>query len=581
MSLLDNPEMQILQTERDSHLEWRKRRHPDFTDIYTLYRDKVITDRITQRQTINVPLMKFVIGTILKNLDETPGIYFASRDNDHQKEVYANSYYNESAKRNKSKIKDTIDKKQGALFGRTFKKINRSGIVTWEVVDPQDMLVSRFVDPADLHTAPSIFQTGMYQPLRLILADESYEQEGRDELRRYYTEEKGTLEQDTTFELAQEKAERMEAMGVTDMLDPILGETYVELNEAYRFEDSKLLKNEQVIWRYVIAATPRGFIKLSKREFHDLVGKTSDNYWADHYPYPTWGADPERTDFWCDGPGDIVKPINIVLNTWISQLVENRTLKNFNMKYYDSSNERFVPQVFDPQPWGWYPVPGKPADVVQDVMVGDLSDSLDEIQFLIDMAKEATAATAAQGGATEQKQVTLGEVQLALANASQRIKSSEKYINESWEELGTMFMKMVEAGGDELEDIDITKKGRNSQKLYTKDIGPKDFISSKGYTVEVRTVSDKTTDDLDSLQKLQAATASMPTNQALTDIKNRKLLEFAGLTPEEVNTVLEVEKQKLEQMANMPGMPMLGTPTPQPDIMGQLAAPAPQGMLNA
>jgi hypothetical protein len=575
MSEINDKDLQVLRLEKESALEWRKRRHPDWTDIYTLYRDKVITDRVTQRQTINIPLMKYILNTILKNLDETPSLYFSSLDNKHQQEVYYNEYWKEMAKRSKLSMKDTIDKKQGCLFGRTFKKINiEDGKVTFEIVDPQDMLVHRYVDPSDIHSSPFIAQTGIYRTLREILDNEDYDKGGREELHHYFLQENHTLEQEETFELKQERAERMQAMGVTDVTDPILGETYVELNEIYRYEESKLVKNENVIWKYVVASTAHGMFKLAKDELHDLIGPTSDNFWYNHTIYSTWGADPERTDFWCDGPADIIKQVNIVLNTWISQLVENRTLKNFNMHYYDSSDAKFIPQTFEAVPWGWYPVPGKPADVVQTVEVGDLSESLEEIQFLISIAEKATAATAAQTGSVEQRQVTLGEVQLALANAEQRIKSVEKYINESWEDFGTLYMKMLEGANEMLDPLEIHKRGRQGKKMYTKLIGPSDWITKKGYTIEVRTTSDKQAEDLDSIQKLDAAMASMPGNQPLTDIKNRKLLEFAGLTPEDMNSVLEFQKQQETMTMGMVSGAAMGVQTP---VVAPAATPAPIG----
>ena len=563
--------MQVLQLEKDSAMEWRKRRHPDWTDIYTLYRDKVITDRITQRQTINIPLMKYIINTILKNLDETPSLYFTSIDNKHQQEVYYNEYWKEMARQSKVKLKDTIDKKQGCLFGRTFKKLNiENGKVTIEITDPQDMLVHRYVDPSDLHSAPSLIQTGIYRPLREIVDNEDYDKEGRAKLKDHFSQNTKTLEQERNFESVQERAERMQAMGVTDVLDPVLGETYVELNEAYRYEPSKLVKDEVVIWKYVVAATGAGLFKLAKEELHSLIGKTSDNFWFNHYPFATWGADPERTDFWCDSPADIVKQINIVLNTWISQLVENRTLQNFNMHYYDSTNKNFIPQTFDPVAWGWYPVAGNPNEVIKDVAVPNLEQSLEEIQFLISIAEKATAATAAQTGTTEQKQVTLGEVQLALANAEQRIKSVEKYINDSWEDFGMLYMKMLEGANTMLDELEIHKRGRQGKKMYTKKIAPKDWLTKSGYVVEVRTVGDKQAEDLDTIQKLDACVADMPANQPLIDIKHRKLLEFAGLTPDDVSNVLEFQKQMEQPMMNgeiVPnGAPVGQLPVGQPQI---------------
>jgi len=67
------------------------------------------------------------------------------------------------------------------------------------------------------------------------------------------------------------------------------------------------------------------------------------------------------------------------------------------MHYYDSSDAQFVPQTFSPVQLGvGNPVPGKPQDVIADVSGGDLSDSLDEIQYVIGVAEKAVAASGSQ-----------------------------------------------------------------------------------------------------------------------------------------------------------------------------------------
>src|SRR3972149_2810252 len=70
---------------KDSDFNFRERRHEDWTDNYTLYRDKVLINQLTQRQSVNVPLMKYSIQTNLKDVDDPPMLYFSNRDNDTQK----------------------------------------------------------------------------------------------------------------------------------------------------------------------------------------------------------------------------------------------------------------------------------------------------------------------------------------------------------------------------------------------------------------------------------------------------------------------------------------------------------------
>lgn len=85
--------------------------------------------------------------------------------------------------------------------------------------------------------------------------------------------------------------------------------------------------------------------------------KLEDIMGINFFPVVTWASDIEALDFWSDGILDIVRPVNKILNVWFSQLVENRTLRNMGMQYYDSTIEDFNPDTYQPMPFGWYPVP--------------------------------------------------------------------------------------------------------------------------------------------------------------------------------------------------------------------------------
>src|SRR3990172_703747 len=85
-----DPELEAVSRHKESALNWRERRHDDWTENYTLYRDKVTINRLTQRQSVNIPLMKQVIKTLLKDMDDPPLLYFDNLDNDKQKEIFYN-----------------------------------------------------------------------------------------------------------------------------------------------------------------------------------------------------------------------------------------------------------------------------------------------------------------------------------------------------------------------------------------------------------------------------------------------------------------------------------------------------------
>lgn len=543
----------ILKREEESALEIREPRHDHWTENYSLARDTVITNRLTQRQTVNIPLIRYVINTQIKEMAEMPELYFNNLSNDKQKEVYYNEHWKEAKRLNKLAIKDRVDKKQNALYGRSFKKLNiENGRMKITLVDPQCMLVHRLVDPTDLDTAPTLIETDIYVTLDEILENEEYLKAGKKLIKQYFNELSGQLQADENFENASAKSDRLKTMGVQDADDPILGETYVELHEAYRFEYDKE-KEQRIIIRYVLAVTKVGMIKLHKAPLCDLIGKTPDNFWYDHFPYTSWASDPEATAFWSDGVVDIVRQLNKVMNAWISQITENRTLQNFGMKYYDSTDPKFVPQTFAPQPWGHYPVPGDPNKLIKDVTTGNLQGSLEEINFLIQIAEKATASTSANSGSVESRQVTLGEVEFALANAQKRIQVQQLFYTEDWKDLGLKYSKFVEASGDKLDPITIYKKGRLGRKIYKKTLTNKDLEDSEGWMVEVKTIMEEQNEQVDAIEKLNMLKMEMPNNVPLVQIFRKKLMDLNKLSPEDQALIEEFEKQQ----AMMPVDPLL------------------------
>lgn len=546
--------VEIIKKHRESAYLFQERRIADWNDTYILYRDKPILNRLTQRQHVHIPLLKSITSTLIKEMDDLPMLYFDNLDNDDQKEVFYNEYWAASAKKNKHATKDIVDKKQALLYGRTFKKQNIiDGKHTYEIVDIQNMLVDRFVDPTDIDTANFILQKGIYRTLSQLENDQRLNQSVINKMKLYYLSAEGLVKAEETTREAFDSAQRMSDLGLEDAWNPKTGETIIELNEVYlrRYDEAY---GRDIYYLYIIANNAVADEPLFSARLCDVLGKTEDDFWCDHTPYTTWGMDPEHLDFWSDGPGDIVRSTNKVVNSFFSQLIENRTLRNFNMNYYDNSVEGFNPETFVPEPWGWYPIPGNPNEMTKQIEVADLSESLDEIQFAMDVTKEAVAATATSEGSV-QTNVTLGEVQLALKNAQERIKHVSIFYTEAWEDFGVKYIKLLEGSSHLLDPIKVSKRGRLTKRVYTRVISPNDWLSKSGYRVDVKMLADKQTEDVEKLQKLNYAKSLMPMNQPLIEIIKKKALEFGGLNMDETKAVMDAEKQ----LAMMPQpMPMPG-----------------------
>lgn len=582
--LPQDQELQMLVNNKESGFNYRERRHDDWTENYELYRDKVTINRLTQRQSVNLPLMKQTIRTLLKDVDDMPVLYFENLDNDKEAEIFKNEYWKYTVEHNRMELQDIVDKRQVFLFGRSFTQWQVvDGKVKMTVEDPMDILVDRYCDPFNIHSSRFLIHTHIFKPFSYLENNPEYDQAAVARLKEWFATEMGLRKSKTNEQMLIEKNKKLADMGVDDIYDPILGETIVELtiHMVYQKEEGD---SEEQIYKYTEAEDME---ILMKKPLERIIGTTTDHFWRNHYPYDSWADDVERQDFWSDGIGDVVRTPNKVLNVWFSQLVENRTMRSFGMHYYNSNMEGFSPSTWQPQPWGWYPLPippgGKIDDVLQKVDIPDLSESLDEMNFVVTMLEKATGATATQQGVQTERQITLGEVQLALGEAKERVKGMSKFYTPAWKERGMLFIKLLEAAGDKIDAVTVYKKGKNTSNIYSRLIEPEDWASKEGYRCKVWSQDEKDAQDTQALQKLDVVKMSMPDNPKLNEIYQRKLLEFADLDPDEINEVMAFEEAKQQAMMSMigqgvgmPGMPIEGqqpqsTPRPAPRML-----PAPQ-----
>lgn len=557
---IENPELEMLKLNKQDGYNYRERRHDEWDENYELSRDKVTVNRLTQRQSVNIPLMKQTMRTLLANVDDMPVLEFENLDNDKDAEIFENEYWKWTIERNKMEIQDVVDKKQEFHFGRTFDQWQVvDGAIKVTIQDPMDILVSRYTDPTNLHSSRYLIHTHIFKPLSELKNNPMYDKEAIKRLETFYSTHQGLIKASTNEQMLVEKNQKLADLGLSDVDSPVLGETYVELSLHFVY----LEENDEEEQLYLFVECDDMEI-LMKKPLEEVIGTTSDHYFRNHYPYVSWADDVERQDFWSDGIADIVRTPNKVLNSWFSQLVENRTLRNFGMHYYDSTVEGFTPQTFNPVPWGWYGVPGKPSEVMQKVEIPDLSESLDEMTFVIQMIEKATGSTSTLQGVQTENKITLGEVELALGEAKQRIKGISKFYTQAWKDRGELFLKLIEAAHDKLDAVKIYKRGRNTNDIFGREIAPEDWMTESGYRVRVWSQDEKNAKDQETLQKLNAVKMNMPANPKLDEVYQRKLLEFAGLTPDEINEIMEVEQRNREMMMNQSQIPGQLPPQGQP-----------------
>ena len=133
-----------------------------------------------------------------------------------------------------------------------------------------------------------------------------------------------------------------------------------------------------------------------------------------------------------------------------------------------------------------------------------------------------------------------------------------KFYRQGWKDLGEKFVQIVEANPDKLEAVKLYKKSAQGN-YFAKEVKPTDWKSKSGYKTKVTTQSEKQQDSIDSIQKMNAVLGQFPNNLPLKEIYQKKLLDWAELSPDQTKEVMDFEKQQMvnPMMAGMPGAPGL------------------------
>lgn len=520
---------------RDGAFNHQERRHADWRENYGLYRDKVITNRLTQRQSVNVPLMKESIRTSLSKTDEFTDIYFESLSGDKQKEIFINSYWEYFYKVDNLELKDIVDKKQQCLYGRSTMKLNLvGGRPSAEVLEPYEWLCDRYADPSDIdNTANYQAHIGIFRTLSQIESNPLYDEAKVKQLKELYASQMGLALSEENVRALQAKNERMQDMGLYDINNPELGETYVELNEHY----IKLWDDEKERLMITLRVTADN-ITLISVQLEELLN-------INFFPFISWADDVEKTDLWSDGMADVVRTPNKILNSFFSQMVENRTLRNFGMHMYDATqgDGEWQPQTYEAVPWGWYPTAGNPNTVTKQIEIPDLSEGIDEMEYIRAMVERATATTATEKGVNENKETTLGQVKLMLQASNERITSTAKFYRLARIEFGEKWYKFVMANAEWIEPVKLYKK--SSQGNYFKEeVNVTDWMDDEGYVCKVVSTSERDQKNIEAVQKLQAVAGMFQGNAPLQKILQKKALDLVDLSADEIKEVLDFESKK-------------------------------------
>lgn len=535
LALLDDSMMK-LKRELETARTHQERRHQDWNDNYELYRNKVKTNRLTQRQTVNLPLMKETIKTILSKVDDPPQVNWIEKSGDEFKELIFQEMWNQAYRDDKLEWLDVVDKKNVLLYGISTKFLNPDDDgVCIKVLDVFDVVFDPLMDPLDIESARFIIRQNIFRSLREILADPRYTDEGKNKLKIWADTPEGMIQSSQNKDEWEKKMERAQALGVDHKDFPTFagGDVIVNLCEHY----TKMWNPEKKEFEKRVMVYADEWCMLSDDLLTDLIG-------VDDFPFVLWYEDPETNDIYPDGVADLVRTPNKVLNVWYSQMIENRTLQNFQMHWYDATNQNYTPQTYEPGPGRMLPAPGNPNETIMPVQINGLDETLTAIDFVTQIIERGSGAVAIDKGVGETGAQTLGEVQILMGKAMERSITMQKFYRGSWQELADKWCKMIHANPPE--STTLYRKGA-SGKLYEKKVTPSDWKSEAGYQAEVSSTSEQEMNSVKTVQKFMFVMSQFPNNKALRKIAQRRQLELLDFTPDELRQIEEEEKAMEEQ----------------------------------
>lgn len=529
--------MERLKTEKKSALDLRERKNIDWDENYLLYRNKVKTNRLTQRQAVNIPIMKETIKTLLSKIDELSEIQWKELSGDEQKQLNYQEVWNDQSKKNKFELLDVLDKKNVLLYGLSTTKLNIDDYgVCMSILDPYDAAFDPLMVPWDIESARFILHLNIFRSVKEILADDRYTTEGKEQLKIWSVEPAGITQSEENRKAWEKKMERLRTMGIQNSEFALFagGDRIVNLTEHYsKTWNAKEKKFEK---RVIVYADDK--IELMDEKLEDLIG-------VEFWPFTNWTEDPEINEIYPDAVADLIRVPNKVLNVWFSQLIENRTLRNFQMHWF-SPIQGYTPQTYTPGPGVMLPAP--PGDdinkVLKPVEVNGLDDTLQAIQQVINIVERGTGATAIEKGQPEKGVQTLGEVKILVGKATDRATAMAKFYRMAWYERAWKWDKLMHANAPKM--MKLYKIGRNGV-AFPKTIFKGDWISKNGYEPIVESTSEREQEETKSIQKFLFVTSQSPNNLVLKKIALKKQLKILNLSPEEMREIEEAQ-EKLENI---------------------------------
>lgn len=332
------------------------------------------------RANVDLGQMQEHVHTLLSKIDSPLTFKFVKRKEAQLKRVNRlNALKDYDADRDFWDMKDIVGKKQCILYGRAIYSYAASSNNGYqphlENVDVYDFLVDPSAGGTDLENARFLGRYGVVKDRAELKADKSYIKTEVDEL----------LQGDgNNTEVNQEKRNQ---------------DNRVTANKHWSSQKESDDKDKFVFWEwYETYNGERYYLLMSDSGNAIRVEKLSDLFESNLWPFWTFAAYPDLTEFWTPSPADYVREIIMAQSVTINQMLDNAERVNRPQRMVDTSAIENLAELKYRKD-GWIKTrPGTTASAVKTLEVPSIDTPLKVFDTLETIKQAASGVTAGAKG---------------------------------------------------------------------------------------------------------------------------------------------------------------------------------------
>jgi|15BtaG_2_1085339.scaffolds.fasta_scaffold00965_7 hypothetical protein len=410
--------------ERAHALQYRQKRESKWQLVDDLYHGYKKPSVVT-RANVHIPKMHGGIETFVSKIDDPPYINFeAQAPQDMKRAFRLNALKDLDYVNGDWELVDILGKKMGAKYGRcVFKKYSTSEDGFTDYFDLVDVL-DFYIDPTagglfPMRHASYLGHDNIIKSTHDLSDPKKYDQEVVEKIATKMTADS---QADNDHQSLQK---RRQSLGLSQAV--LIEEESIRLSEHYTTFNGE---------KYIVLLAP---------DFNDAVRvvKLADVYPSGDYPFATWAVYPDALEFWTPGVGELLIEVNIIQNISMSQMLDNITMRNYNMKAYDMTKVPDKSQLI-PRPQGLIAVNGDPRTIIQDIMPPEIDQSLALYNTMDRVNETETGLNRQSKGMPNSKRMSATEFAGLIEQTADRFFSANRTYKSAMRRVAQLYAKGIQ-----------------------------------------------------------------------------------------------------------------------------------------